>query len=76
MWQPHIPCALNAPVTERDTPHLYKLLGRALTDALHSTEAAKEHYQRPRPFLLNKAPICTPGRKRKAGEKWFLSIRA
>jgi acid phosphatase (class A) len=53
-------CALNAPVTERDTPHLYKLLGRALTDALHSTKAAKEHYQRPRPFLLNKAPICTP----------------
>jgi acid phosphatase (class A) len=26
-------CALNAPITEQDTPHLYVLLRRALSDA-------------------------------------------
>jgi acid phosphatase (class A) len=54
-------CALNAPVTLLDTPHLYQLLRRAMTDAAQSTRAAKDHYKRPRPFLVNKAPTCTPG---------------
>ena len=31
-----------------------------LTDAGESTYAAKDHYNRPRPFLINKQPICTP----------------
>jgi acid phosphatase (class A) len=53
-------CALNAPVTKQETPHLYKLLQRTLIDAGLSTKTAKEHYKRARPFLLNKAPICTP----------------
>lgn len=53
-------CALNAPVTEADTPFLYQLLRRVLTDAGESTYAAKNHYNRPRPFLSNKEPICTP----------------
>jgi acid phosphatase (class A) len=56
-------CALNAPITEKDTPHLYLLLRRILTDAGRSTGAAKDHYQRTRPFLLNKEPICTPEEK-------------
>jgi acid phosphatase (class A) len=53
-------CALNAPVTEELTPHLYQLLRRTLTDVGLSTYTAKNHYQRSRPFVMNKRPICTP----------------
>lgn len=56
-------CALNAPITEADTPHLYMLLRRTLTDAGLSTYAAKDHYDRTRPFVLNEQPICTPEEK-------------
>jgi acid phosphatase (class A) len=53
-------CALNAPITEVDAPHVYVLLRRMLTDAAMSTSAAKDHYARTRPFVMNKAPMCTP----------------
>ena len=53
-------CALNALVSEQDTPHLYTLLKRTLEDALLATNMAKNHYMRPRPFLVNKEPTCTP----------------
>lgn len=53
-------CALNAPVTEDRTPHLYQLLRRTLTDAGLSTYTAKNHYRRARPFVSNHEPICTP----------------
>ena len=53
-------CALNAPITEQDTPHLYILLRRARTDASFSTNAAKDHYNRTRPFVVNKEPTCAP----------------
>ena len=56
-------CAVDAPITEEDTPHLYMLLRRTLTDAARSTYAAKDHYHRARPFELNHAPICTPEEK-------------
>ncbi|MBE0559008.1 MAG: phosphatase PAP2 family protein [Proteobacteria bacterium] len=56
-------CALNAPVTETDTPHLYLLLRRTLTDLGLSTYAAKDHYNRGRPFVWNREPICTPDKK-------------
>lgn len=56
-------CALNAPITEADTPHLYMLLHRTLTDLGLSTYTAKNHYNRTRPFVLNKEPICTPDQK-------------
>lgn len=51
-------CALNAPITEQDTPHLYMLLRRTRTDASLSTYTAKNHYNRPRPLFVNKEPIC------------------
>jgi len=51
-------CALNAPITEQDTPHLYMLLRRTLSNAAVSTYRAKNHYQRTRPFMVNKEPIC------------------
>lgn len=51
-------CALNAPITEQDTPHLYMLLRRTLANAGLSTYTAKDHYNRIRPFMVNKEPIC------------------
>ena len=53
-------CAMGIPITENDTPHLYMLLRRTLTDAGLSTYTAKNHYQRIRPFMVNEKPICTP----------------
>ena len=53
-------CALNAPITERDTPHLYRLLLRTRSDVRHSTQKAKDYYKRQRPFVLNKEPSCSP----------------
>ena len=53
-------CALGIPITESDTPRIYMLLRRTLTDAGLSTYSAKNHYQRQRPFMVNNAPICTP----------------
>jgi acid phosphatase (class A) len=53
-------CALNVPITEQDTPHLYTLLRRTLSDAAFSTFSAKNKYQRIRPFMVNGEPICTP----------------
>lgn len=56
-------CALNAPITEQNMPHLYMLLRRTLTDVGLSTYAAKDHYNRNRPFALNNEPICAPETK-------------
>lgn len=56
-------CALNAPITEADTPHLFMLLHRTLTDLGLSTYTAKNHYNRMRPFMRNKEPVCTPDQK-------------
>lgn len=53
-------CALNAPITQEDTPHLYTLLQRTLVDAAASTLAAKDHYNRKRPFMTNDKPTCSP----------------
>ncbi|MCX5883740.1 MAG: phosphatase PAP2 family protein [Deltaproteobacteria bacterium] len=53
-------CALNVPITEEDTPHLYMLLRRSMTDLGRSTATAKNQYNRTRPFVLNKEPMCTP----------------
>ncbi|MCE5209875.1 MAG: phosphatase PAP2 family protein [Chloroflexi bacterium] len=53
-------CALNAPITEEDTPNIYMLLRRSFTDAVVATFAAKNHYNRIRPFIINKATSCTP----------------
>ena len=53
-------CALGIPVTESDTPFLYMLLRRTLADAGLSSSAAKKKYKRPRPFMVNQQPTCTP----------------
>jgi acid phosphatase (class A) len=59
-------CALNAPITEKDTPLLYKLLRRVCMDAASGTSQTKQKYKRPRPFIVNKEPICTP-----EGQEWL-----
>jgi acid phosphatase (class A) len=53
-------CVLNAPVSEAETPRLYRMLRRTLTDLGSATYAAKVHYNRARPFVWNKQPLCTP----------------
>lgn len=56
-------CTLGVPITKDNTPHLHMLLSRTLTDVSRSTRSAKEHYNRARPFEVNKEPICTPEKK-------------
>jgi acid phosphatase (class A) len=53
-------CALGAQITERDTPRLYLLMRRSYVDAVTSTFAPKDKYARPRPFMVNKLPTCSP----------------
>jgi acid phosphatase (class A) len=53
-------CALGVQVTEADTPHLYRLLQRAMIDAGQSTVRAKDAYARERPLAVYDEPICVP----------------
>ena len=53
-------CALNAPVTEQDTPHLYMLMRRTLADVSLSTSKAKNAFMRTRPFVINRERTCSP----------------
>lgn len=53
-------CALGIPVNAKDTPRLLMLLRRTLIDAARAPEAAKKHYQRPRPFMFHQESTCTP----------------
>jgi acid phosphatase (class A) len=53
-------CAVQTPITEKDTPRLYRLLRRTLTDSGLSTYHAKNLHQRVRPFTVNKETSCTP----------------
>ena len=59
----HFACAVRAQVTEQDAPNLYRLLRRSRTDAAASVDAAKDRYRRPRPFMVNGASTCTPGKE-------------
>ena len=51
---------LEVQISEENTPLLYMILRRTLADAGLATYAAKNHYQRERPFMLNNTAICTP----------------
>ncbi|MEJ2468845.1 MAG: phosphatase PAP2 family protein [Campylobacterales bacterium] len=53
-------CALGIPISEQDTPCLYRLMRRTFFDARLSTYTAKNRYRRIRPFAVNGAPTCTP----------------
>lgn len=47
-------------ISESKTPKLYILMRRVMTDAGLSTYAAKNHYKRERPFMVNNQKTCTP----------------
>ena len=51
---------LDTKISEVTTPNLYIILRRTVADAGLSTYAAKNHYLRERPFMVNNTPICTP----------------
>lgn len=53
-------CALGFEITEAETPALYLLLWRSMTDIGLSSYSAKTAYQRERPFMLDNTPVCTP----------------
>jgi acid phosphatase (class A) len=51
---------LDIRISEEQTPHLYMILRRSLTDAALSTYMAKSHYKRQRPFMAYGVSTCTP----------------
>lgn len=53
-------CALDTPIDEVNTPKLYTLMRRTLTDIGLATYPAKIKYQRARPFTVDGGAICTP----------------
>ncbi len=53
-------CALDAPISQEQTPRLYLLLRRTLADAGLSTYGVKDKFARARPFVVNQQPSCTP----------------
>lgn len=63
-------CASGIRISEEDTPRLYTLLRRTLTDAGLATYKAKEHYKRRRPFLINGQPTCTPDEEEELTTDW------
>jgi len=58
-------CALNAPISETQTPRLYMLLRRTLVDAGLATYRAKDRYNRTRPFVATNTSSCTPAEEAK-----------
>jgi acid phosphatase (class A) len=53
-------CALGVPIRAETSPHLSMLMRRTLADAGLATYTAKDHYQRPRPFMVLGGEQCTP----------------
>lgn len=51
-------CAVGVKLTPENAPLTSRLVAMASTDAAMASDVAKEHYQRPRPFLTNPGPIC------------------
>lgn len=53
-------CAAGVAIGPQTTPKLQTLLRRVLLDLAMSTGATKRKYMRPRPFMVNGKPTCTP----------------
>ncbi len=53
-------CAAGRQIDATTTPLTFKLLSRAGVDFSSSTHSAKVRYNRPRPFMENGQPSCTP----------------
>ncbi|MEA3491617.1 MAG: phosphatase PAP2 family protein [Campylobacterota bacterium] len=56
-------CVLGVPISQKETPQIYRLLRGIYIDAKASTHRAKITYHRTRPFVLNREPICTPDKE-------------
>lgn len=54
-------CALGMGISAEATPHLNMLLRRVRMDSSRANDKPKDHYKRPRPFMVTKEPSCTPG---------------
>lgn len=54
-------CAAGVAINQANTPRLYGLLGKMMVDVGLSTYAAKDHYNRIRPFVVHDETTCTPG---------------
>ena len=53
-------CTLGITVSAKTTPKTYGLLRRTMVDFGTSTALIKKKYMRPRPFMENGQPSCTP----------------
>jgi acid phosphatase (class A) len=53
-------CAAGLRISPETTPKIDGLLKKALRDLALATYPTKLHYQRPRPFMVNGEPTCTP----------------
>ncbi|EOT1929372.1 phosphatase PAP2 family protein [Serratia marcescens] len=53
-------CALGTDISEKQTPHLYTLMQRVLSDAGGSTYAGKNAWNRTRPFVMHDEGTCQP----------------
>lgn len=53
-------CAMGVDISEKKTPHLYRLMQRVLTDAGLSTYGVKNTYNRTRPFVVHNEGTCFP----------------
>ncbi len=51
-------CAMGVDLGAVETPALSRVLTRANADLLPMIGGSKDHYQRPRPFVAEKRPIC------------------
>jgi acid phosphatase (class A) len=51
-------CAAGVKLSPETTPATYRLLANANADTAHANNAAKDHWQRLRPFLIDKGPVC------------------
>ncbi|MCL7714736.1 acid phosphatase [Stenotrophomonas mori] len=56
-------CAIGSRIDEATTPRLYGLLRRTRTDAAVVSDAAKDRYNRTRPFVANGEATCTPDKE-------------
>lgn len=53
-------CTAGFPIDQSHAPALSRLLARAMGDLGMSTSEVKKRYMRPRPFMDNGRPSCTP----------------
>jgi acid phosphatase (class A) len=51
-------CAAGVKLSPETTPATYRLLANANADTSRANNLAKDHWQRLRPFLIDRGPIC------------------